>query len=118
MLLLVMLPVVFVVARVYDYLQLNAPANVSIPRVRAAAPRWRTAAGLTLLAATLLMAMHVVAEAVVHGAPGWMNLIVPILAWDSIRLGLLACITAVRRVVHVVSARTTTLGNQVGRLVR
>lgn len=96
MLLLLMLPVVFVVAHVYAYLQLYAPSNVLIAHVRSAPPRLRTAVALLLLAATLLVAMHLVAEAVASGAPGWLNLVVLILAWDAIKVGALSVHVALR----------------------
>ncbi len=36
------------------------------------------------------MTMHVVANAVSAGAPGWLNLIVLVLAWDALKAGWLA----------------------------
>ena len=40
--------------------------------------------------------MHAVAEAVASGAPGWLNIVVLILAWDAIRFMLLGVSTLVR----------------------
>ena len=85
MLLLLMVPVVLLVASTRRCLQVHAPSNVLIARARAAPPRLRTAAGLALLGAALLVAMHLLAEAVATGAPGWLNLVVLILACDAIK---------------------------------
>jgi hypothetical protein len=98
MLLLLTLLVVFDIAHVLRYLQLHAPTNVLIARVRVAPPRLRTAGGLTLYAATLLVAMHLLAEAIAAGAPGWLNLVVLVLAWDAIKT-LLAGLLVVGRCV-------------------
>ena len=63
MLVLLALPVIVAVAAMHRYLQLYAPTNLLTRRVRAHEPRWRTAAGLIVLAGLLLVAMHVLAEA-------------------------------------------------------
>jgi hypothetical protein len=96
MVLLLALPVFAAVALVHRYLQLYAPSNLLVRRVRIATPRLRTSVGLLAVAATLLIAMHMVAEAVAAGAPGWLNLVVLALAWDAIKVGLLAVATALR----------------------
>ena len=41
------------------------------------------------LAASLIVAVRVVAEAAAAGAPGWLNGVVLILAWDAIKFALL-----------------------------
>jgi hypothetical protein len=51
-----------------------------ISRARIAQPHSRTALGLGFLAASTLTAMHLVADAVTAGAPGWLNLVVLVLA--------------------------------------
>jgi hypothetical protein len=58
--------------------------------VRARQPRWRIVAALVVGAAAPLVSVHVLSEAVAAGAPGWLNLFVLVLAWDAIKLGLLA----------------------------
>lgn len=87
---LLILPVIVAVAAFQRYLQVYAPSNLLARRVRAHEPRWQTTAVLIVLVGLLLVAMHVLAEAVAHGASGWLNLIVLVLAWDGIKLGLLA----------------------------
>lgn len=90
MLFLIALPVISCVALFWRYLQIYAPSNVLIRRVRSAQPRWRTTGGLLVLALMLLVAMNVVDNAVQRGAPGWLNLVVLVLAWDAIKIGWLA----------------------------
>jgi hypothetical protein len=89
MIFLLALPVFAAVALAHRCLQMYAPTNRLVRRVRLAAPRLRTAVGLLAAAAVLLIAMHVVAEAIAAGAPGWLNLVVLVLAWDAIKLALL-----------------------------
>lgn len=94
---MLLVPVLVLVTRVHRYLQLYAPSNALIARTRIAPPRFRTALLRATVAMTLLVAMHVIAEAVAAGAPGWLNLVVGVLAWDAIKLGLLAVSVVVRR---------------------
>lgn len=96
MILLLAMPVVVVVALAHRYLLLCAPSNVLIRRVRASRPRVSTVAKLLALTGILLVAMKVVAEAVATGAPGWLNLVVLIVAWDAIKIGWLAIAVLVR----------------------
>ncbi|MEP9382927.1 hypothetical protein [Nocardioides sp. KR10-350] len=86
MLILLALPVIVAVAAMHRYLQDYAPSNVLIRRVRTHRPRCRTAFALAAVAGVLQIAMHAVAAAVAGGAPGWLNLVVLILAWDTIKL--------------------------------
>lgn len=88
MLFMLAVPILLVVASVHRYLALYAPSNLLVRRVRARQARPRTVAALLALSAVLLVAMHAVAEAVGAGAPGWLNLVVLILAWDAIKIGL------------------------------
>jgi hypothetical protein len=97
MLLLLVVPVVVLVASVRRYLQLYAPSNVVVARTRSARPRYRSALLLGVLAMTLLMVMHGLAEAIAAGAPGWLNLVVVVLAWDAIKLALFAVSVVMRR---------------------
>lgn len=90
MIFLLALPVFAAVALAHRFLQMYAPTNLLVRRVRMAEPRFRTAAGLLTAAAVLLIAMHAVAEAVAAGAPGWLNLVVLVLAWDAIKVSWLA----------------------------
>ncbi|GIM62448.1 hypothetical protein Pve01_76430 [Planomonospora venezuelensis] len=86
MLILLASPVVVAVAAVHHCLQDYAPSNVLVRRMRTQRPRWRTAFALAGIAGVLLLAMHAVAAAVAAGASGWLNLVVLILAWDTIKL--------------------------------
>lgn len=103
MLVLLALPIIVAVAAMHRYLHFYAPTNLLARRVRAHEPRWRTAAGLIVLAGLLLVAMHVLAEAVAHGARGWLNLIVLVLAWDAIKLAALAWAVLARRALLIAS---------------
>lgn len=94
MIFLLALPVFAVVALAHRCLQKYAPTNRLVRHVRIAAPRFRTALGLLAGAAALLIAMHMVAVAVARGAPGFLNLVVLVLAWDTIKIALLAIATA------------------------
>lgn len=102
MLLLLFIPIFYAVACTHRYLQVYAPSNVVVARARAASPRLRMAGWLMLLAAILLVAMHQLAEAVAAGAPGWLNLVVLVLAWDAIKLGLFATGVFIRRLLLAV----------------
>lgn len=90
MLLLLTLPVFVAVATVHRYLQPNAPSNLLAIRVRSTLPTFRMAGVLLALAVVLMTAMHALAERVAAGAPGWLNLVVLVLAWDGIKVALLA----------------------------
>jgi hypothetical protein len=105
MVLLLALPVFAAVALAHRYLQLYAPTNRLVRRVRIATPRLRTSVGLLAIAAALLTAMHVVAEAVAACAPGWLNLVVLVLAWDTIKVALLALHTAARVTLRAIRLR-------------
>jgi hypothetical protein len=90
MLFLLFLPVVGCVALIWRYIQAYAPSNMLIRLVRSAPPRWRTVLALVALATVVLIVMHAIDQAVVRGAPGWLNMVVLVLAWDSIKIGWLA----------------------------
>lgn len=102
MVFLLALPVFATVALTRRCLQMYAPTNRLVRRVRMAAPQFRTAVGLLALAAALLIAMHMVAVAVAAGAPGWLNLVVLVLAWDTIKVASLALGVAVRFLLLVI----------------
>ena len=99
MLILVALPVIIAVAAMHRYLQAYAPTNLLTSRVRAQEPRWRTAAVLTVLVEALVVVMHFLGEAVANGGPGWLNFAVLILAWDAIKIAVLALSVMLRAVV-------------------
>ena len=102
MLLLLMLPIFYVVSGINRYLQLCAPSNVLIARVRNSPPRWRTAVLLLALAHALIWAAHLLSMAIEAGSPGWLNLLVLVFAWDAIKFWLLAIHTGIRRMARLV----------------
>jgi len=105
MIMLLALPVIAAVALAHRYLVLYAPSNVLIRRVRATAPALRTAAAMLTLASSLIVALRVISGAVAAGAPGWLNLVVLVLAWDAIKIGWFA-IAVLFRWVGLVARRT------------
>lgn len=96
MLILLALSLIVAVAAMHRYLQSYAPTNLLSRSVRAHEPRWSAVALLTVLVAALLVVMHMLGEAVANGGPGWLNLAVLVLAWDVIKLGILAVVLAGR----------------------
>lgn len=90
MLILLAVPVIAAVAAFHRYLQCCAPSNLLARQVRAAPPTFPMAGVLLALAGVLMTAMHALAERVAAGAPGWLNLVVLVLAWDGIKVALLA----------------------------
>lgn len=99
MLFLLAVPVIAFVALAHRLLRRYAPSNVLIDRSRIGPPRPRTGLRLALLAGVAVIAMHLLAEAVADGAPGWLNLVVLVLAWDAIKFGLAAGSVAVQWVI-------------------
>ncbi|WP_107706235.1 hypothetical protein [Nocardioides allogilvus] len=102
MLILLAMPVFIAVAAMHRYLAVFAPTNVLVRRVCVSEPRWRTAALLAAVALALLAAMHGAASAVASGAPGWLNIVVLVLAWDAIKVGLFAMGVFIRRLLRAV----------------
>lgn len=98
MFLLLMVPVVVLVATAHRLLQFYAPSNAVITRVGASLPKWRSALLLAILAATTLVLMHLLAEAIAAGAPVWLNLVVLILAWDSIKFSVMSVLVGLRAI--------------------
>jgi hypothetical protein len=96
MLIFLALPVIAALVAVHRYLQVYAPTNILIRRVRAQEPRWRTPASLFVLSAALLVAMHTTGEAVASGASSLLNLVVLVLAWDAIKIATLAIMQTAR----------------------
>ena len=52
--------------------------------------------------------MRALGEAIANGAPGWLNLVVLLLAWDAIKIGLLAVVVSVRTVFGALSRSIAT----------
>lgn len=71
-------------------LQMYAPSNILIQRVRLSRQTVGSVAPLVVLAAVLLVVLRAVSNAVTGGAPGWLNLVVLVLAWDAAKFGSLA----------------------------
>ena len=94
MLMLLFIPVFYGAACAHRYLQLFAPSNLLIARVRTSPPRWRTVMLLIALAYALVGAMNFLSTAIENGAPGWLNPLVMVLAWDAIKVGLVAASVA------------------------
>lgn len=117
MIMLLALPVIASVALAHRCVVVYAPSNVLIRRVRAKAPALSAAASMLAVASSLIVALKVVSDAVAAGAPGWLNLVVLVLAWDAIKIGWLAvavlvrCVTrAARRCVALPASRPGTRG--------
>ena len=105
MLIFLAFPVIAVVVAAHRYLQVYAPTNILIRRVRAQEPRWRTPAALFILSAALLVAMHSTGEAVASGASSSLNLVVLVLAWDALKIATLAIMQAARCAWRAVARR-------------
>ncbi|GAB4005257.1 hypothetical protein [Nocardioides ultimimeridianus] len=96
MILLLALPVIAMVTLTHRYLLLYAPSNVLIRRVRASRPTLSRVTAMLAVATVLIIAVKALSDAVVAGAPGWLNLLVLVLAWDAIKVGLAAGRTTFR----------------------
>ena len=112
MLLLLVIPVLLAVAAFQRYLAVYAPSNVLIRHVRTSPPSWKMAAGLAALAAALLLAMRGVQLGISAGGPGWLNLVVVLLAWDAIKTGCLTIGVLLRSVAGVLHRRPTRVGDR------
>jgi hypothetical protein len=108
MLVLLAILVMVAVAFVHRVIQVVAPSNLLVRSVRSARPSGRLAAALVCMTAVLLFTMHVVADAVSAGAPGWLNLVVLVLAWDVLKVVWLAVGVTLRNTIRV--ARDATGG--------
>lgn len=96
MLFVLALPILITAAGMHRYLQRYAPSNLLARRVCTAEPTFRMGVALMACSAVLLVLMHVLAEVIAAGAPGWLNLAVLVLAWDVIKLTLVALVVAAR----------------------
>jgi hypothetical protein len=97
LLLLMAVPAIVLVTVAHGLLRTYAPSNVLIRRVRASRANMRMGAGLVVLAWACALGVHMLNTAIDGGAPGWLHVIVLVLAWDAIKIGLLALHTASRR---------------------
>ena len=88
MLFLLALPVLVLVAASHRWLRAYAPTNLVISRARLAPPKLRTALLLGAAAIILMLAMRAVELLLAAGAPGRLNLVILVLAWDAIKFGL------------------------------
>lgn len=95
--LLIFIPAIAIAACAHGLLQAWAPSNILTRHVRASRPTFPMTAALGVVAFACLTAMYLLAEAIESGAPRWLNLAVLVLAWDAIKIGVLACLTAARR---------------------
>jgi hypothetical protein len=100
MLILLAIPVIVAVALVHRVIQV-APSNLLVRSVRSARSGGRVAAALFGLAMVLVLATHVIADAVSAGAPAWLNLVVLVLAWDALKVGWLAVGVILRSAIRV-----------------
>lgn len=102
MLPLLILPVLGVSAVAHRFLQLYAPSNVLVRRVRLLASSWPLVGALLLTSLVLAGMVQVLGLAIRGGAPGWLNLVVLVLAWDAIKIGVLGCTVAAKLAVSIV----------------
>lgn len=103
MLLLLSIPAFAFAGFLQAALQAWAPSNILIRRAKAAPPRWRTAAGLFVLSVALLLAVRALELAIAAGALDWLYIPSGILAWDAIKFGVLAVLTAARAIARAVA---------------
>lgn len=90
MIMLLALPVIAAVVLAHRYVVLYAPSNVLIRRVRSSRPAPSTVGAAVAVVVALILAVKVSSDAVAAGAPGWLNFVVLVLAWDAIKWGVLA----------------------------
>jgi hypothetical protein len=83
-------------ALAHRYLQMYAPSNAIVARVRRERPHVRVAGGLLVLSAALAFVAAILADWVANGGPGWLNLLVLIAVWDAFKFGTLGGVIAVR----------------------
>lgn len=78
------------------YLQLFAPSNALVARVRRRRPRLRIIAGLLALSLTLAAGALLLAGWVTSGGPEWLNLVVLVAIWDAMKFAWVAVFLAFR----------------------
>ncbi|WP_459982178.1 hypothetical protein [Nocardioides sp. AN3] len=83
----------------HRFLQLYAPSNRLIARVRTSPPRRRTAGGLLTIALLLAGAAGQLDALAAAGQPQWLEMIAGLASWDSIRIGTLSIHTMVRALI-------------------
>lgn len=94
MLFVLALFVAFGVAFASRVVRTHAPSNLLVRTVRSSPPRWRVVAGTVAASVVLLIAIHCLTKVIAQGASGWLNLLVLLLAWDSIKLLFLGLLVA------------------------
>ena len=97
MLLLLAILVTAVVTPIHRLLLACAPSNILISHVRASRPALRASAAMLTASVLLVGIAHAVSVAIQNGAPRWLNLLVLILLWDTIKFALVAVQSTVRR---------------------
>ena len=107
MLILPAIPVIALVALCHRVLHSYAPSNMLVARGRSSQRVLQSAIGLAAVAALLVSAAHALSIAIDQGAPGWLNMVVLVLLWDTIKIVALGVLMGVRilgaaahRVVH------------------
>ena len=93
-------------ALAHRYLQVYAPSNVVVAHVRRARPRLRVAVGLLALSVTLASTAFALAEWVVNGGPGWLNLVIIFAVWDAFKFIFMAIAVALRHAGAAPSSRS------------
>lgn len=109
MLLILMIATICVTTLVHGLLQAYAPSNALRRHVRSSSPNLRAGCLLALLGFACLGAGHVVSLALEAGAPGWLNLVALVLAWDTMKFAVLSVQTVLEVLVDL-SRRTSPSG--------
>jgi hypothetical protein len=111
-------PVIVLVAFMHRLLQTYAPANVLVRRVRASRPTLRMTVMLGALTFGCALAVRTIHLAIEAGAPGWLNLVVLVLAWDAIKFAVMTCLVSLRCVGSALKGHLAHLGRPVLRVTR
>lgn len=107
MLMLLAIPVIVAVASAQRVLHAVAPSNMLIARMRNGGSNVTAGAALAVVASLSLLVTRLLTEAVAAGAPGWLNLAVLVLAWDTIKFGIASCLVFIGSVRTVARAAPT-----------
>lgn len=84
-------------AVIHRGLQVAAPSNRLISRLRARPPRIAVAGALLALACALVSVAAILSELAVRGGPGWLHLVVLVAIWDAMKFVGLAASVVLRR---------------------
>jgi hypothetical protein len=82
-------------APAHRHLQMYAPSNAIVARVRQERPRFRVVAGLLVLSAALAMGAIALSRWAATGGPGLLHLVVLIAIWDAFKFAWLAVLSMV-----------------------